>query len=323
MTEAPPPPPAASPSDSEEVGPGSQPQPHLQPQPLRDQRLRLACVQINGARDPAANLPVLDAFIRQAKAEGAELIATPEVSDMLEPKRALQLEKAVTESRHPVLAQMQGLAAELECWLLLGSLVIRRFDADQAPEALADPRPLANRSFLLGPDGAIRARYDKIHMFDVEIGDGQRYRESETFRPGSDAVLADTPWGKIGLSICYDLRFPSLYRGLAMAGAGLLSAPAAFTQVTGAAHWHVLTRARAIETGCFVFAPAQCGLHAEGRATFGHSMIINPWGEVLAEGGQDPGIISADIDLREIEAARQRIPALQHGRDEVVFPRPR
>ena len=201
---------------------------------------------------------------------------------------------------------MRGLAAELGIWMLIGSIAV----------TLAGEDRLANRSVLIAPDGSVRARYDKIHMFDVEVGDGQSYRESRAYRPGERAVLAETEFGKLGMTICYDVRFPHLYRKLAQAGAGILTIPAAFTRVTGKAHWHVLVRARAIETGSFVIAPAQGGKHEDGRETFGHSLIVSPWGEVLAEKADDePGVILADLDLDAVAIARRRIPSLGNDQD--------
>ncbi len=191
----------------------------------------------------------------------------------------------------------------MKIWLLIGSLSIK-----------LEPTKAANRSFLFDPQGRIAARYDKIHMFDVEIPDGQSYRESATFRPGEEAVTADLPWGKLGLSICYDMRFPYLYRSLAHAGASFLAVPAAFTEFTGRAHWHVLLRARAIETGCFVFAPAQCGTHVADRRTYGHSLVVAPWGEVLADAGEEPGVITAHIDPARVTEARRMVPALSHDK---------
>ncbi len=262
-----------------------------------------ACVQLTSGPEPASNVAQATALIRAARDAGAELIMTPETTDMMQPRRALAFEAAQEEADHAALAAFRALAAELEAWLLLGSLVVRL-----APERLA------NRSFLIGPDGAVAARYDKIHMFDVEIPDGQSYRESKAYRPGEAAVLAELPWGRLGLTVCYDLRFPALYRGLAKAGAAFLTAPSAFTRFTGAAHWHVLLRARAIETGCFVFAPAQCGEHAGGRRTYGHSLIVAPWGEVLADAGEEPGFVTARIDPAEVAKARAMVPALGHDR---------
>ena len=262
-----------------------------------------ACVQMTSGREPAENVAAAAGLIRRAKAAGADLIMTPEITNMLEPKREALLAKAVPEAEDAALAAFRAQAAELKVWLLVGSLVVR-IAADKA----------ANRSILLDPAGRIAARYDKIHMFDVDIPDGQSYRESRAFRPGGQAVVADLPWGRLGLTVCYDLRFAYLYRSLAKAGAAFLSVPAAFTKLTGEAHWHVLLRARAIETGCFVFAPAQCGTHAEGRRTFGHSLIVAPWGEVLADGGEAPGVVLAEIDPARVDAARAMVPALRHDR---------
>jgi predicted amidohydrolase len=264
---------------------------------------KVGCVQMTSGREPAANIAAAEALIRRAGAAGAELIMTPETTDMIEPRGRLVFEKAQPEESHDVLAALRDLAGELGVWLLAGSLVVR----------LAADR-LANRSYLIGPGGDISARYDKIHMFDVEIPDGQSYRESRAYRPGGRAVTADLPWGRLGLTVCYDLRFPQLFRALAKGGADFISVPSAFTKFTGRAHWHVLLRARAIETGCFVFAPAQCGTHAEGRKTYGHSLIVAPWGEVLAEGGEEPGLITAEIDPAEIGKARAMVPSLTHDR---------
>jgi deaminated glutathione amidase len=262
-----------------------------------------ACVQMTAGREIEPNIAAASKAIREARAAGADFILTPENTTMIEPKRALLLEKAKPEAEHPALPAFQALAAETGAWLLIGSLTIR----------LEDGR-CANRSFLLDDAGRIAARYDKIHMFDVDLAGGERYRESASFRPGGEAVVADTPWGRVGLSVCYDLRFAHLYRALAQAGAGFLTVPAAFTRPTGQAHWHVLLRARAIETGCFVFAPAQCGEHAEGRKTYGHSLIVAPWGEILAEGGEEPGLVLAEIDPAKVEEARRMVPALSHDR---------
>lgn len=267
-----------------------------------------ACVQFTAGPEPAANLDVLRDSIREAHGAGAQLVMTPETSDMMEPRRTLALEKAQREDDHAVLAALRGLADALDVWLLLGSLVVR----------VAEDR-LANRSFLIDPGGRVRARYDKIHMFDVNVPDGQRYQESKAYRAGAEAVLADLPWGRLGMTICYDLRFPQLYRTLAQAGADFLTVPSAFTRVTGAAHWHTLLRSRAIETGAYVFAPAQCGDHAGGRQTFGHSLIVSPWGEVLADAGPAPGLAMATIDPDAVRAARAMIPSLTHDRD---FARP-
>jgi predicted amidohydrolase len=264
---------------------------------------KVACVQLNSGRDLAPNIAAASALIREAKAAGAQFILTPENTGWIEPKRALQLEKAKPEAEHPGVPAFQALAAELKVWLLIGSLSIK-----------LDANICANRSFLFDPAGRIAARYDKIHMFDVDLENGETYRESATFRPGERAVTADLPWGRVGLSVCYDVRFAYLYRALAQAGASFLTVPAAFTRPTGQAHWHVLLRARAIETGCYVFAPAQCGEHAEGRKTYGHSLIVAPWGEVIADGGENVGIIYADIDPAKVTEARNMVPALRHDR---------
>ena len=269
------------------------------------ERFTAACIQLNSARDAAPNIAAASELVRRAREKGAELIMTPEVSDMIEPNRALRLEKARAEADHPMLAAFRALARETGAWLLLGSVVVRREDGDER---------LANRSFLVAPDGAIAARYDKIHMFDVELAGGESYRESNAFRPGEQAVLAPLPWGLLGMTVCYDLRFPYLYRALAKAGADFLSIPSAFTVPTGRAHWHVLMRARAIETGCFVFAPAQWGEHAQGRKTYGHSLIIAPWGEILAEAEDGTGFITAEIDRAKIAEARRAVPSLTHDR---------
>jgi deaminated glutathione amidase len=264
---------------------------------------KVACVQLNAARDIEPSIAAASALIRKAKAQGAAFILTPENTGMIEPKRPQMLEKAKPEAEHPAIPAFSALAAELGVWLLIGSLQIK-----------LDAATCANRSFLFDARGRVAARYDKIHMFDVDLKGGESYRESKTFRPGDRAVVADTPWGKVGLTVCYDLRFAYLYRALAQAGASFLTVPSAFTVPTGQAHWHTLLRARAIETGSFVFAPAQCGEHAEGRKTYGHSLIVAPWGEVLADGGEEPGVITADIDPAKVAEARAMIPALTHDR---------
>jgi predicted amidohydrolase len=261
---------------------------------------KAACIQLNAGREVEPNIRALSVLVRQARAGGADLIMTPEVSDMIEPKRALREEKARPESAHPMLAAFRDLARESQAHLLLGSIIVR---------LVGDGR-LANRSFLIAPDGAILARYDKIHMVNVDLPGGESYRESAVFKPGEGTALAALPWGMLGLTICYDLRFPYLYRALAQGGADFLSVPSAFTVPTGKAHWHVLLRARAIENGCFVFAPAQCGEHADGRKTYGHSLIVAPWGEILAEAGEEPGFIIADIDPAKVAEARQAVPSL-------------
>lgn len=263
--------------------------------------IRAACVQMRSGTEVAPNVAAASALIREAAEQGAMFITTPEMTNLLDIRPGTARPKIVKQDDDATLAAFRALADELGAWLLLGSIAVTLEDDDR----------FANRSFLIGPDGKIIAQYDKIHMFDVEVGDGQTYRESRTYRPGTSAMLAETAFGPVGMTICYDLRFPALYRTLAQAGAQLLTVPAAFTRVTGEAHWHVLMRARAIETGCFVVAPAQGGKHEDGRETFGHSLIISPWGEILAEAdGDEPGVIWADIDLEQVTKARARIPSL-------------
>jgi len=267
------------------------------------QPFTVACVQTNSARDIEPNIEAVVPVVREARAAGADFILLPENVSMLEPSNRRQREKACLEEEHPALAAFRDLARETGAWLLVGSLSIRVGDD-----------MVANRSMLIGATGEVAARYDKIHLFDVDLGNGEHYRESSTIEPGDRAVVADTPWGRLGMTVCYDLRFPHLYRTLAKRGADFLSIPAAFTRTTGRAHWHVLQRARAIETGCYVFAPAQCGVHAEGRETFGHSLIVDPWGTILADGGDEVGYILADVDPAEVASARRKIPALEHDR---------
>ena len=273
------------------------------------ERFTVGLVQMTSGREVAENIETAAAMIREARAQGADFVLTPETTTMMEPRRRLTLEKAEPEQSHPGPPTFSALAAELEIWLLIGSMTM-----GLGAEAGAGEK-VANRSYLFGPDGRIAARYDKIHMFDVEIPDGQSYRESSTYQAGNAAVTAALPWGSLGLSVCYDLRFPYLYRTLAQAGADFLSVPSAFTQFTGQAHWHVLLRARAIETGCYVFAPAQCGEHAEGRRTYGHSLVVAPWGEVLADGGEAPGVVLAEVDTARIAEARRMVPSLGHDRN--------
>jgi len=264
---------------------------------------RAACVQMRTGLDVAANIAAATALVREAKAGGAAFVATPEMTSLFEAESDALFAKVRAEDADEALKAFRHLAEDLSLWLLIGSLPIK----------IAERR-CANRSFLIDPKGHVRARYDKIHMFDVDLPGGEVYRESRNYRPGEKAVVAELPWGKLGLSVCYDLRFPHLYRALAKAGASFLTIPAAFTHTTGLAHWHVLQRARAIETGCFVIAPAQGGRHQNGRRTFGHSLIVDPWGAVLAEGGEDPGVVVADIDPAKVTEARARVPALTHDR---------
>jgi len=258
---------------------------------------------MRSGRSPQVNFEVAAALIREAKAGGADYVQTPEMSNIMETDRARFFAALSPEEDDLMLAGMRELARSCGLYVHLGSLAVRA-SADKA----------ANRSFLIDPHGEIIARYDKIHMFDVDLASGESYRESRNYRAGEVAVLADLPWGRLGLTICYDLRFPALYRALAEAGAIFVSIPSAFTKQTGEAHWHVLLRARAIENGCFVFAAAQGGTHENGRNTYGHSLAIGPWGELIVEAGAEPGVSLADIDPEAVAAARSRIPSLQHGR---------
>jgi predicted amidohydrolase len=265
---------------------------------------------MRSGRNPAHNIDAAAKLVREAKAGGAEYVLTPEMTNIVERSRESMFAAIAPEETDRALAAFRELAGELGIWLHVGSLAI---------EILHEKA--VNRSFLIDPKGEIAARYDKIHMFDVDLAGGESYRESRSYRPGELAVAADLPWGRLGLTICYDLRFPALYRALAEAGASFIAIPAAFTQQTGEAHWHVLTRARAIENGCFVFAAAQGGRHEDGRDTFGHSIVIDPWGQVLAEGGNEPGVVFAEIDPSLAATVRARIPSLQHGRRfEVIEP---
>jgi predicted amidohydrolase len=272
--------------------------------------LRAGLVQLSASDDPAANLPVTAGLVREAAAEGAQLVLTPEVTNCVSTSRSHQADVLRSEAEDITLAGLRDEAARLGIWLLIGSLALKTDDPDGR---------FANRSFLVTPTGEIAARYDKIHMFDVDVDAAETYRESDGYRPGSALALADLPGARLGLSVCYDVRFPHLYRALAHAGATVLSVPAAFTPVTGAAHWEVLLRARAIENGAFVLAPAQCGVHAAGRGrarmTYGHSLAVDPWGEVLAKAGDDPGVTLVDLDMAQVTNCRRRIPSLQHDKD--------
>jgi predicted amidohydrolase len=271
---------------------------------------KAAMIQMRSGLTPAANLDAAVRMIGEAKFAGANYVLTPEMTNIMAVKRERLFATIVEEEADASLATLRELARKLGIFVHVGSLAIK-LTSEKA----------ANRSFLIGPKGQIAARYDKIHMFDVDLPDGESYRESRSYRPGEQAVICDLPWGRMGLTVCYDLRFPALYRALAEAGATMLAIPSAFTQQTGEAHWHVLNRARAIENGCFVFAAAQGGKHESGRETYGHSLIVDPWGRILAEGGTEPGVVMAEIDLAEVSKARARIASLQHGRRfEIVEP---
>ncbi len=272
--------------------------------------MRVGLVQLTVSDDPAANLPVTVGYIREAAAKGADFVLTPELTNGLSSSRAHQRSVFRHEEEDETLAALRNEAKSAGIWLLVGSLGLLTHDADGR---------FANRSFLIAPDGRIVARYDKIHMFDVNVSATEVYRESEGYRPGAKAVVAETPFAKVGMTVCYDVRFPALYRRLAQGGAQIITVPAAFNHITGAAHWETLLRARAIETGCFVLAPAQTGFHPEtngkGRKTHGHSLAIAPWGEILADAGTEPGVTLVDLDLGEVEKARGRVPSLSHDRD--------
>ena len=265
--------------------------------------MRIALLQMTGGIDPAANEAAIVRGIADAAAGGAAMLFTPEVSGLVDRDRTRAASNLFSEAADPVLAAVRSAAAEQSIWVHIGSLLVRR-----------DDDKLANRAFVIDCNGAIRARYDKLHMFDVDLPTGESWRESASYTPGDGAVVVDTPIGALGVSICYDLRFPDLYRALTDAGATILSVPAAFTRPTGISHWHVLLRARAIEGACFVVAAAQTGIHEDGRATYGHSLVVDPWGDVLLDLGEAPGLGFAEIDPVRQEDVRARIPALKHRR---------
>jgi deaminated glutathione amidase len=271
---------------------------------------KVGLVQMRSGVDPQANRATVLAMIEKAARAGAAYVLTPEMTNIMEVGHQRLFAAIVDEEADPTLAALREAARRHSIYIHIGSLAVK-----------VSPDKAANRSFVIDRRGEVVARYDKIHMFDVDLADGESYRESRNYRAGELAVVADLPWGRLGVTICYDLRFPALYRALAEAGASFFSIPAAFTRQTGEAHWHVLIRARAIENGSFVFAAAQGGKHENGRETFGHSLVVSPWGEILAEGGSEPGLILADVDLAQVAAARSRIPSLLHGRRfEVIEP---
>ncbi|WP_375454933.1 carbon-nitrogen hydrolase family protein [uncultured Methylobacterium sp.] len=270
---------------------------------MPEPRFVAACVQMRSGRDPAANRDAAVAGVREAAARGAHYVQTPEMTALVERDRARLFDRVRTQDADETLAALRDTARATGTVVHIGSLAIRAGDR------------IANRAFLIDAEGAITAAYDKLHLFDVDLPSGERWRESATYTGGACAVVAPTPWAEIGLGICYDVRFPALYRALAEAGATVLTAPACFTRQTGEAHWHVLHRARAIETGSFMISAAQGGRHEDGRETYGHSLIVDPWGRMLAEaGGAEPGVILAEIDLSAVAEARARIPALQHAK---------
>jgi predicted amidohydrolase len=268
-----------------------------------DRSFTAAMVQMRTSLSPEASFRQAEGLIRDAAAQGANYVQTPEVSNLIQKNRKALFELLAPEDEDLSLKAYRELARELKIHLHVGSLALR-----------ATPERAVNRSFLVAPDGGILASYDKIHMFDIELDGGESYRESANYQPGETAVISDLPWGRIGLTICYDVRFPALYRALAESGASFITVPSAFTVRTGEAHWHTLLRARAIENGCYIFAAAQGGKHESGRETYGHSLIVDPWGVVLAEGGVETGVVMAKIDPARVESARKSIPSLQHGR---------
>jgi predicted amidohydrolase len=272
--------------------------------------MRIGVVQLNSSDDPSANLLQTCDLIRRATSQDAEFIVTPEVTNIVSNNRNHQGKVLALEADDQSLVQLRALAAKLKIWLLIGSLALKTPDADGR---------FANRSFLIGPDGEIVARYDKLHMFDIAVNEQETYQESAGYRPGDSLKLARTPFGNIGMTICYDIRFPHLYRDLAQMGADILMIPAAFSSVTGAAHWKILLQARAIETGCFVIAPAQTGTHIQTdgsqRITYGHSMIVDPWGAVLLDAGVDQNVSVVDIDLEMVAQTRKKLPSLTHDRN--------
>lgn len=265
---------------------------------------KAACVQVSASDDMAANIEVACGLIAEARAAGADFIALPENVSFIGASPTAGRERALPEGEHPALAAFQQQARKTGAWILGGSLGIRTADSRAS-----------NRSFLIDPAGNVTAKYSKIHMFDVDLPSGETYRESANFVPGERAVTVHTPWGRLGMTICYDMRFAQLYRDLAQAGAELITVPSAFTRTTGQAHWHILLRARAIETGAYIIAPAQCGEHAGGRQTYGHSLIVDPWGEVLADAGAEPGFVVADIDMARVAEVRAMVPSLRHDRN--------
>jgi predicted amidohydrolase len=277
-------------------------------------RFTAACVQMRSGRDPIRNRDAAVAMAREAADRGAHFVQTPEMTSLLERNRAALFEKVGPEAQDPTLNALREVARERGIVVHVGSIAVKAGDR------------IANRGYLIGQDGEITASYDKVHLFDVDLPNGESWRESATYAGGDRAVLAETPWGWLGLTICYDVRFAGLYRALAESGASFLSAPACFTRQTGEAHWHVLHRARAIETGSFMISAAQGGLHEDGRETFGHSLIVDPWGRILAEAGTEPGVILAEIDVGLVADARARIPTLKNARafevEAVPAPRP-
>ena len=272
---------------------------------LNPNKLTVACIQTNAQPDLATNLALIEPMIRTASAKGAQFITLPENVGYMGTGRDKLFANSFPEDKHPAIAFFCRMAKETGTWILAGSIAIA-----------TEHDRLANRSYLFAADGNIAARYDKIHMFDAVLSEQESYKESANYRGGDRAVVAETPWGKVGMTICYDVRFPHLHRALAKAGARIITIPAAFAYTTGVLHWHVLVRARAIETGCFVIAPAQCGVHEGNRKTYGHSLIVAPSGQILAEASEnEPGIIVTEIDLSDVEEHRRKLPSLSHDCD--------
>ncbi|MDP2239818.1 MAG: carbon-nitrogen hydrolase family protein [Burkholderiales bacterium] len=265
--------------------------------------IRIACLQVNSGSDYQTNLETVAVMAREAAGAGAQFILTPEYTLMMDGSGKVMRERALAADGTPALGELQALARELGVWFLAGSLTLR-----------SDDERIVNRSFLISAAGQVVASYDKIHMFDVTLPDGRMIRESSTYKPGARAVVTDTPWGKLGMTVCYDLRFPGLFRTLAQAGAQMITVPSSFQRQTGKAHWHTLLRARAIENECIIIAPAMCGDHPGNRQTYGHTLIIDPWGEIIADGGEAPGIVYADIDVARVAKIRGMMPSLEHDR---------
>lgn len=270
---------------------------------VSSESLRIACLQMNSGSDFDANLETFRLMTREAAAAGSSFVLSPEYFLMMDGAGRVMRERAQDERGEPALAVLCALARELGIWLLAGSITLRSGDGR-----------LFNRSVLMSPDGRAVASYDKIHMFDVTLPDGKVIRESSAYQPGERAVLAETPWGKLGMTVCYDLRFPGLYRALAQAGAVFISVPSSFQRQTGKAHWHTLLRARAIENECFILAPAMCGDHSGNRQSYGHTLVVDPWGEIIAEGGELPGIVYAEVEPRRATRVRAMMPSLEHDR---------
>lgn len=263
-----------------------------------------ACIQVNSGNNMQENIDIANEYIAKAAGSGADFIALPENVSFMSAFPEELFDNSYLQGQHPALISFSKAAQKLKIWLLIGSLAVK----------IEGEKKLANRSFIINPDGEIAASYDKIHLFDTSVKGGETHKESDRFIAGDKAVIAGTPWGVCGMSICYDVRFPYLYRSLAKQGAGFITVPAAFTKFTGNAHWHVLLRARAIETGSYIIAPAQTGKHPSGRETYGHSLIVDPWGELLADGGVDVGFVMAEIDMEKPVQIRQQMPSLEHDR---------